>query len=292
MTEQIRQREVIFGYLELAKPRILSLVLVTTALGFFLGGEGITSWSLLLTLLAGSGLVCAGSSMLNHYLERDSDRLMVRTRNRPLPRGLIPGTHAMLLGIALILAGVFLLCWRVNLLTAFLSLLTAFLYVLVYTPMKKVSWLNTAIGAVPGALPPMGGWAAATGDLAPGAWALFLILFAWQHPHFYSIAWMFRDDYKRAGFKMLPVVYPDGKSMFRQINIFALLLIPISLLPTILGISGWIYFWGAIILGTAMLWKGFVFSNSKTIPDARLLLRASVIYLPVLLFLIIFDASF
>lgn len=292
MTEPIRQREVILGYLELAKPRILSLVLVTTALGFFLGGEGIPSWSLLLTLLTGSGLVCAGSSMLNHYLERDSDRLMVRTRNRPLPRGLIPGTNAMLLGIALILAGVFLLCWRVNLLTAFLSLLTAFLYVLVYTPMKKVSWLNTTIGAIPGALPPMGGWAAATGDLAPGAWALFLILFTWQHPHFYSIAWMFRDDYKRAGFKMLPVVYPDGKRMFRQINIFALLLIPVSLLPTILGISGWIYFWGAIVLGTAMLWKGLVFSNSKTIPDARLLLRASVIYLPVLLFLIIFDASF
>ena len=280
------------AYLELMKLRILSLVLITTSLGFFLGSKGNLSYFLLLKLLIGVSLVCGGSAALNHYLERDADSRMLRTRNRPLPQRIIQPANALIFGITLILTGVFLLWWEVNLLTSFLSLLTAFLYVLVYTPMKKVSWLNTTIGAIPGALPPMGGWAAATGDISLGAWVLFLILFTWQHPHFYSIAWMFKDDYQRGGFKMLPVIAPDGRSTFRQINIFAFLLIPISLLPTVLGISGQLYFYGALIAGILFFIKGLALSSTHSMADAKNLLKASVVYLPVILFLIVIDASF
>lgn len=292
MKAPTRTSQIFHAYLELMKLRILSLVLITTTLGFFLGSNGNLSFGLLFQLLIGVALVCGGSAALNHYLERDADSRMVRTRNRPIPQGVISPTNALLFGILLILGGVFMLWWEVNLLTAFLSLLTAFLYVLVYTPMKKVSWLNTTIGAIPGALPPMGGWAAATGDLSIGALVLFLILFIWQHPHFYSIAWMFREDYQRGGFKMLPVVNPDGRSTFRQINIFAFLLIPVSLLPTLLGMSGQLYFYGALIAGILFFMKGLVLSSTHSMADAKNVLKASVFYLPVILFLIIIDASF
>ena len=280
------------SYFELTKPRILLLVLITTTLGFFLGGKGTIDLLLLFKLLLGVALVCGGSATLNHYLERDADSRMVRTQNRPIPKGVISPANALLFGICLILSGVFLLWWEVNLLTSFLSLLAAFLYVLVYTPMKKISWLNTTIGAIPGALPPMGGWAAATGDVSTGAWVLFFILFTWQHPHFYSIAWMFKDDYKRGGFKMLPVVYPDGRLMFTQIKLFALFLIPISLLPTLLGMSGRLYFCGALLAGILFLIQGVILATTHSMEDAKKLLKASVIYLPVILFLIVIDASF
>ncbi len=284
--------QLLSGYIELSKPRILTLILVTTALGFFLGGKGIHDWVLLATTLLGAAFVCAGASALNHYLERDVDCRMARTRNRPIPSGLISPPNALSYGILTILGGVVLLACRVNLLTAFLSLLTAFLYVLVYTPMKKISWLNTSIGAIPGAIPPMGGWAAASGNLDWGAWILFGILFLWQHPHFYAIAWMFKDDYREAGFKMLPVVYPDGMSTFRQINIFSLVLIPVSLLPTVIGMSGKIYFFGALILGVILWGIGRSLSRYRSFQAARQLLQASVAYLPLLLFLIILDVSF
>src|SRR3990167_1983382 len=230
-----KKSPMIAAYIDLTKPRILTLVLVTTTLGFFLGGRGIHSFIELFFLLLGVALVCAGSAVLNHYLERDIDAKMLRTRNRPLPMGVIQPADALIFGIVLILAGVFTLWWKTNLLTAFLSLLSAFLYVLVYTPMKRISWLNTTIGAIPGALPPVGGWAAASGNLESGAWALFLIMFIWQHPHFYAIAWMFRDDYRRGGFKMLPVVDPSGQKTFLQIILFALILIPVSGLPSVIG---------------------------------------------------------
>ena len=280
------------AYLELVKPRILSMVLITTTLGFFLGGKGTIDIFLLFKLLMGVALVCGGSATLNHYLERDADSRMERTRNRPIPQGIISPANALIFGILLVLTGVFMLWWEVNLLTAFLSLLTAFLYILVYTPMKKISWINTTIGAIPGALPPMGGWAAATGDLSAGAWVLFFILFTWQHPHFYSIAWMYKEDYQRGGFKMLPVVYPDGYLMFTQIKLFAFLLIPISLLPTLFGMSGPLYFWGALTAGVFFLVQGMILATTHTVSDAAKLLRASVIYLPVILFLIVIDASF
>ncbi len=280
------------AYLELTKPRILMLVLVTTSLGFFLGGHGIHAWDRLMILLFGVSLVCGGSAALNHYLERDVDKLMLRTQNRPIPQGLIKPNDAMLFGIILVLLGVFILWWEINLLTVFLSLLTAFLYVLVYTPMKKMTWLNTTIGAIPGALPSVGGWAAATGDLSFGAWVLFLIMFFWQHPHFYSIAWMFREDYQRGGLKMLPVVYPDGKSTFLHINVYALLLIPVSLLPSFIGMSGRIYFFGALIAGILLLIQSLILSRSRSTLDAKAVLKASVVYLPILFFLIVIDISF
>ncbi len=287
-----KSNSVLSAYIELSKPSILNLILVTTALGFFLGGEGISSWPLFLNTLLGAACVCAGASALNHYLERDSDCKMVRTRNRPIPAGIISPPNAMSYGMIMILIGVLILVVQVNLLTAFLSLLTAFLYVLVYTPMKKLSWLNTSIGAIPGAIPPMGGWAAATGELNAGAWILFLILFIWQHPHFYAIAWMFKEDYKSGGFKMLPVVKPDGKATFAQINAFSLLLIPVSMLPTVIGMSGWFYFFGALLLGMILWLTGKSLQKSRSILDARKLLRATVVYLPLLLLLIVIDMSF
>lgn len=288
----LKVRFPISAYIELSKPRILNLILVTTTLGYFLGGKGIHNVLNLIFTLTGAGLTCAGASALNNYLERDSDGKMNRTKNRSIPMGIISPNNALLFGISMVLLGILLLAWKINILTAFLSLLTAFLYVLVYTPMKKISWLNTSIGAIPGAIPPLGGWAAATGQLDFGGWVLFLILFIWQHPHFYSIAWMFKEDYQRGGFKMLPVIEPDGKRTFFQILVFSIVLIPVSLIPTFIGMSGKVYFYGALAAGLILLSIAATLTVSKTVLDARKLLKASVIYLPALLFLIIIDVSF
>ena len=228
-------------YWELTKPRIAFLVLVTAAFGFFLGGQGIHAPLLFCCLLVGTGLTTSGSSVLNHYLERDVDGLMKRTRNRPLPAGRVKPSTALSMGFVLVLSGVFFLLFTAGLLTAFLALLSAFLYVVVYTPMKRQNWLNTSLGAVPGALPPVGGWTAATGAIDPGAVVLFLILFAWQHPHFYAIAWIFRDDYRRGGFKMLPVVEPDGNSTCWQVMGYLVLLLIFSVLPSFMGLTGPFY---------------------------------------------------
>jgi protoheme IX farnesyltransferase len=280
------------SYVELAKPRILSMVLVTTTIGFFLAAKGIHPLGTLLATLVGVGCATGGSAALNNYLERDVDGKMERTRHRALPAGSIQPANALAFGISLVLVGLVALICAVNLLTAFLVLLASFLYVLVYTPMKRLTWLNTTFGAIPGAIPPMCGWAAAHGRLDPGAWVLFLILFAWQHPHFYAIAWMFRDDYRNAGFKMLPVVDPSGVSTFRQTILFAALLIGVSVLPTMIGMTGKVYCVGALVMGVALLAVGALFAYSKSFLDARRLLKASVIYLPLLLLLIIVDAGF
>lgn len=280
------------AYLELCKPRIVTLVLVTTTLGYYMGGHGFNHLYRLGMTLVGAALVCAGAAALNHYLERDSDANMRRTKNRPIPVGIIPANNAMLFGVLMTMGGVLLLCLEVNLLTAFLSLLTAFLYVLVYTPMKKISWLNTTVGAIPGAIPPMGGWAAATGELTIGAWVLFLIMFVWQHPHFYSIAWLFKDDYKQAGFKMLSFEDANGKRLFRHTLLYSIALIPVSVLPTLIGLSGWKYFYGALILGFVFLYFSRKFQQSASTKMAHQLLKASVFYLPALLILIVLDRSF
>jgi len=280
------------AYIELTKPRIMCMVLVTFVIGFFLGGQGIHSIWLLVLPLIGTAMVTGGAAALNHFLERDADAKMDRTQNRPIPSGVVSANSVMLYGVYLVLGGTLLLLWSVNILTAFLAILTAFLYVVVYTPMKRLTWLNTIVGAIPGALPPMGGWAAATGKVEAGAWVLFAILFIWQHPHFYAIAWMFKDDYRKGGFKMLPVIEPDGHSTFRQVVFFSALLIPVSLLPTMLHISGWVYFWGALLMGTVFLGTGAALYQSGSILSARRVLRASVIYLPLLLLLILIDHSF
>jgi len=278
--------------LSMTKPGIVMMVLVTTALGFYFADHGFHQYWVLLWTLLGSALTCGGATVLNQYLERDVDALMQRTKRRPIPMGVVSPAEALGFGISLILIGLLVLCWKVNLLTAFLSLLTCFLYTLVYTPMKRLTWLNTTIGAIPGAIPPLGGWAAATNHLDPGAWILFLILFTWQHPHFYAIAWIHKEDYKRAGFKMLPVVYPDAKITFSQITAFSFFLVAFSLMPSLIGMSGKIYFWGALMLGAGVLYTAFLFQKSHSIMDARKILGASIAYLPLLLVLIIVDGLF
>jgi heme o synthase len=278
-------------YFELTKPRIFTMVLVTTTLGFFSGNRGVHPLPLFFATLFGVGCATGGAAMLNNYLDRNPDAKMSRTRGRALPAGLIDPTRALTGGVCLVLIGVMELVCAVNLLTAFLVLLAAFLYVLVYTPMKKVSWLNTTIGAFPGAIPPMAGWAAATGRVDPGAWVLFAILFAWQHPHFFAIAWMFREDYRAGGFKMLPVVEPTGERTFRQTIAFSVLLIGVSMLPTLLGMTGRIYLWGALLIGLGFLSVALEFARSQRTADARRLSRASVLYLPMLLLLIVVDAT-
>ena len=280
------------SYMELTKPGIVRLVLVTTVIGFALGGEGVTRWPLLLMTLIGTALGSAGAFVLNHYVEREVDALMDRTRNRPLPAGTIPPIAALAFGILLIIAGtVVLSCW-VNGLTAALVFLTAIMYVLVYTPLKRYSWWNTPIGAIPGAMPPMVGWAAATGHIDPGAWILFLILFLWQHPHFYALAWMYREDYARGGFKMLPVVDPDGKSTFRHSLVTVILLVPVSLWPTFVRMSGAIYFWGALVLGLGFLSVCVRWRLSKSIKDAKIVFLYSLLYWVLLFVFIVIDAYF
>lgn len=283
-----KPRSTAAAYRELAKPRIVTMVLVTTVLGYAMAGGALDA-IYLVWLLLGTGMVAGGASALNHYLERDADARMNRTKSRPIPSGQISPTAALNYGAYLVLAGTILLGLKVNLLTAHLGLLSAFLYALVYTPLKRLSWWNTPVGAIPGAIPPLMGWAAATNGLSLGAWLLFAILFIWQHPHFYAIAWMFRDDYERGGFKMLPVVHPDGKRTFRQILGYSVLLVPVSLLPTLIGMSGWIYFFGALAVGLFMLASSVALVRSHAYQDARKVLRASVIYLPVLMSLIVLD---
>jgi len=278
-------------YWELVKPRILLMVLVTTSLGFFLGARGVDSVLHLCLTLLGVGCATGGAAMLNNYLERDLDAKMVRTRGRALPAGLVEPHRALTFGVGLVLFGVLLLAWKVNLLTGFLVLMAGFLYVLVYTPLKRITWLNTSFGAIPGAIPPMAGWVAATGRLDPGAWVLFAILFAWQHPHFYAIAWIFREDYRAAGFKMLPVVEPSGKRMFRQTIVFSILLLAVSLLPTVVGVTGKSYFCGALLGGVFILLVAIRFAREREMVDARRLLKATILYLPALLLLITLDAG-
>lgn len=280
------------AYFSLSKPRIVTMVLVTTAWGFYLGAGGFSPLGPLLWTLFGTALSCAGAGILNNYLERDSDARMKRTSRRPLVLGTIEPLQALMVGLAFVLGGTVMLVAFVNLLTGFLALLTAFLYTLVYTPLKKVTWLNTTIGAIPGALPPLGGWTAATGSISLGGFVLFLILFLWQHPHFYAIAWMYKEDYARGGFKMLPVVEPSGRSTVRQALVFSAALIPVSLFPTFLGIAGDVYLWSALILGVALLCCSMLFAYSRDVVDARRLLRASVVYLPLLLMIIVIDSQF
>ena len=268
------------------------MVLVTTTIGYLLaGGWYLSKIGLFITLL-GTALAAGGSAVLNNYLEREHDGRMARTKNRALPAGLVSPGNALAYGVVLTMSGVGLLAWKMNLLCAFIVLLTAFLYVLVYTPMKRVSWLNTTIGAIPGALPPVSGWVAATGNLHDGAWILFLILFAWQHPHFYAIAWMYKDDYAQAGYRMLPFYDPTGKRLSRQVIGYTLCLLIASVLPTLIGMTGMLYLVGSLILGAAMLTASVMMINSMAVHDARRLLRASIIYLPALLVLIVVDGIF
>jgi protoheme IX farnesyltransferase len=234
-------------------------------------------------------LAAAGTATLNQYTEREADALMRRTAARPIPSGVISPTEAFWLGSILVVSGVVYLSVLSNVLAAALTLATTVLYLGVYTPLKKITPLATFIGAFPGAIPPLIGWAAARGSLSLGAWILFAILFLWQFPHFLAIAWMYREDYARAGIKMLPVVEPSGDRTFRQILVTAAILVPISLLPSVIGITGIGYFFGATVLGMALLQVCFWAERSRTNIRAKWLMHATVIHIPVLLALMILD---
>ena len=276
-------------YAELSKLNILSLVLIATILGYYLGTSGLISWKHLFITLLGTALTASGSGALNHYLERETDKFMVRTKNRPLPAGLIKPAEVMNYGVLMVLAGIMILVIQVNMLTGFIALLTAFLYILVYTPLKKITWLNTSIGSIPGALPILGGWTASSGSIDAMAWVLFAIMYLWQHPHFYSIAWICRSDYAEAKLKMLPVVEPDGNSTIRQIFWHLLLMIPITFLPFIQGALGLFYLIGAFMITSAFFVSALPLARNRSDKSALLLLKASVFYLPSLLLIIIID---
>ncbi len=276
-------------YLALTKPRITWLIVMSTAIGYYFGaGSGWSVLTLLHTLL-GTALIASGTAALNQWYEREADARMRRTQMRPLPAGRLTPFRALVFGVAISLAGFVELWLGANLLTGILGLFALLSYLCVYTPLKQRSPHSTTIGAVPGAMPPLIGFAGACGHLTAEAWILFGILFLWQFPHFYSIAWMYREDYERAGIRMLPVVEPDGLSTARQIVLYSVALIPISLIPRWIGSEGNLYLIGATALGMFFLYSGVRVAMDRTRQRARSVLLASVVYLPLLYGLMLLD---
>lgn len=279
------------SYLELTKPRITWLILMSTGIGYFFGQQGPLDWLLLAHTLIGTALIASGTATLNQWYEREADARMKRTAGRPLPAGRVRPINALLFGIALLVVGELELGFAVNPLTAWLGLFTVASYLLLYTPMKQRTWWSTTVGAFPGAMPPLIGFAAASGVLTIEAWVLFAIIFLWQFPHFYAIAWMYKEDYGRAGIQMLPVVEPDGASTSRQILAFALLLIPISLAPSFLEMTGHWYLAAALALGGLFLRSAARLGRDRTALNARGVLKASVMYLPLLYLALVLDSK-
>jgi protoheme IX farnesyltransferase len=269
-------------YVALTKPRLNGLVVATSAAGYFLGASGAAALVPMLQAVAGTALVAGGAAVLNQVSERETDALMRRTRMRPLPDARVAPADARVFGLVLAAAGLALLAARANLISTGLALATIVVYLLVYTPMKRRSPAATLIGAVPGALPPLIGWTAAHGSLSAGGLSLFAIVFVWQIPHFMAIAWMYRDDYGHAGFPMLPVIEPDGRRTGRHAVLYAAALLPISLVPSLVGVSGPIYFAVACVLGVALLWLAVGFAAARTDAAARRLFFGSIVYLPLL----------
>jgi protoheme IX farnesyltransferase len=277
------------AYLELTKPRITFLVVITAAAGFCLGSKTGVSFAHLLYLSAAIALLSSGISTLNQYIERDLDGLMFRTRNRPLPAGRVSPGRALAFGLILSVAGLGTLAVLVNLITTVLGLLTLAAYLFGYTPMKTRSSLSTVVGAFPGAMPPLIGWAAATGRVGIEGMILFAILFLWQFPHFLAIAWIYREDYARAGIKMLPVVEPEGRVTSQQIVSYTLMLLPVSMLPALVNLAGSVYMLGALGLGVIFLYFGVRAAVIRSKWQARRLLQASVLYLPALFILMVLN---
>ncbi len=264
-------------------------MLLTAAAGFYLGSQGGVDVGLLVHTLVGVALVAAGTNAFNQLRERDVDARMERTRRRPLPSGRLTPRAAGVFAGVISVAGVLYLARAVNLLTAGLAALTLASYVLLYTPLKRKTTLNTLIGAVPGALPIVGGWTAAGGALGPAVAALFWILFLWQLPHFLALAWIYRDDYRRGGLAMLSVDDPDGRHTGRMVLLYATALVPVSLLPTLLGVVGAVYFFGALLLGLVYAGASVAMTAAATTPRAWRLFLVSIVYLPALLTLLVLD---
>ena len=277
----IRQR--LFEYAELTKPRLTALVLVTAAAGFWMGMRSMAQLSWLVPLLFGIALAVGGANALNQWSERVPDSLMQRTKRRPLPSGRLHPEEARRFGLLLSIGGVLCLAVFVNLLTAALTTLSIASYVFFYTPLKRMTPLCTLVGAIPGALPPLIGWAGARAALSIEAWALFAILFVWQLPHFLAIAMLYRDDYARAGFQMLPVLDGDGMATARETVLYGLVLLPVSLFPAFLGLAGWAYFLSAFLLSTMLFLISVRAALRRSMASTRQLFHASVLYLPLLL---------
>ncbi len=291
-SEEIRVlgvRDRVTAFVELTKPRIAILLVLTSAAGFYLGAKGNFDYALFANFLIAIMLLAFGVATLNQYWERDLDPLMDRTASRPLPTGRVTPTEALVFGLLQCVVAELYLLVVVNGLTAFLGLIVIVGYVLVYTPLKTRTSVSTAIGAIPGALPPLMGWTAVTNDITIGAWALFATQFLWQFPHFLAIAWLYREEYKKAGILMLPVVEPAGKITARQIVMFTIMLVPVSLAPFFFGLAGPVFLMGASILGVGFLWASIQAAHAKSNEKAKRLLMASVIYLPLLFLLMVAD---
>jgi len=276
-------------FFSLTKPRLNSLVLVTSVAAYYLGDGHQLPWTRLLHTIVGTALVAGGASALNQFWERDTDRLMRRTQARPLPDGRLHPQDAMWFGIALTAIGVAQLALGVNRLTAIVAALTAASYVLLYTPLKLRTSLSTIVGAIPGALPAVIGWTAATNTLSIEGWVLFGIVFMWQMPHFLAIAWMFRDDYARAGIPLLPVIQPDGRTTGQQTVVYTAVLIPISFLPAAVGLASGYYLFGAMALGAVLMVMSLEFATTRSMPAARRLFFATILYLPLLWVVLLSD---
>lgn len=267
-------------FVALTKPRLNGLVVATSAAGYYLGAPEAPALVPVTQAVIGTTLVAAGSAVLNQVYERDTDALMMRTRLRPLPDQRVSPVDAAIFGLVLSALGIGTLGLTANWLAAALAFATLVIYVIIYTPMKRRSDLSTIVGAIPGALPPLIGWAAGAGTLSAGGWALFAIVFLWQIPHFMAIAWLYRDDYGRAGFPMLPVIDPAGKLAGRQALLYSVALLPVSLIPAIIGVTTPAYFWLAMALGAAIIGLSWRFSHAPSEATARALFFGSIIYLP------------
>ena len=274
-------------YVTLAKPRLNVLVVATTLAGYYMASPRGAGWMLLLHTLVGTALVASGASAFNQLLEIEADGLMRRTRARPLPSGRLDPARARVFALVLSVAGLAELAAFVNWLAAAVALATLLTYTVFYTPLKKRTSLATVVGGVPGALPPMIGWAAVRNDLSIEAWILFGIVFLWQMPHFLAIAWMYREDYKRAGFPLLPIVEPDGASTGRQAVVYAAALVPLSLAPTAAGMAGIAYLVGAAVMSAGFFALAVRFAWHRATPDARRLFFGSIVYLPLLWILMV-----
>jgi heme o synthase len=283
------RRSVFYDYLVLTKPELTLLSVVTALGGAYLAGGGTLSYLTLLHTFLGTLFVGGGAGALNQYFERDLDIQMRRTENRPLPSGRIPQGHALLFGVILSVAGIFQLLLFTHALAAFLAMVTLVTYLFLYTPLKRVTPFATVLGGIPGALPPLIGWTAVTGELSMGAWSLFFILFFWQMPHFLALGWMYRKDYARAKYRLLTVVDPSGDATSRQILIYCIALLPAAVMPTMVGVLGITYFVGAAILTSAFLWLAIRLYKDRSNVNAKRLFFGSLLYLSVLVGLMIVD---
>lgn len=278
---RIRRRTAAF--VELTKPRLVSMILLTTTVGFYLGSWPVIDYGFLVHTLVGTGLAGAGTLALNQLMERHADALMERTKTRPLPAGRLQAVDALVFGAFLTVSGLFYLMLIVNPLSALVTALISVSYLFAYTPLKKKTELCSIVGALPGALPPVVGWAAASGGVEFEAILLFAIMFLWQIPHSLAIAWLYREDYARAGFRLLPVIEPDGRSTGRQVVGNCSALLAVGLLPTLVGMAGGRYFVVALGLGCLFLWYAVRLARTRSRESARTLMFASLVYLPVLL---------